>query len=114
MEVSVGSTDTLQTPLNPVSVPREDSLDVFFKFTDLKQEKVLRSKRKLLLSSQRILAEIITGRELLLRTAETELPGDSGIVTRIVKLVCAGPNAAIHLRAHSLSPGDIFPVSYDI
>lgn len=64
----------------------------FFKFTDLKQEKVLRSKRKLFLSSQRILAEIITGSELLLRTAETQLPGDSGIVTRIVKLVFAlGP-----------------------
>lgn len=89
MEVSAGSTDRLQTPLNPVSVPREDSRDVFFfKFTDLKPEKVLRSKRKLFLSSQRILAEVITGSELLLPYGrDTELPGDSGIATGIVKLV---------------------------
>lgn len=57
MEVSVGSADVLQTLSNPVVVLTWDHDRVTF--ADLKRLTVARSKRKLFLFTQTILAEVI-------------------------------------------------------
>lgn len=57
MEVGVGSADVLQTPSDPAVVLTWDHDRV--KFTDLKRQTVARSKGKLFLFTQTVLAEFI-------------------------------------------------------